>query len=259
VRNPDSSRIAIALGCVVLAFVLVLAGPAVAGPKQRSQDRVPRQLWKTYPFDPSHGKAQLRKGTEADRQQAAQPPAVDTTTTGPETRGAEGQPSDVDDRSSEMRILALFAVSLVGLFVLVVVLRSVAVMARNLPSPLMRFRPGVPSRLRSSATPPPRKLARGSRLPIASRHRAVSHSPALRWSRLMPRLSASVKRLGTRTAGAGAAAVRAPVRVGAPFGAGLRWAAVGIFSKRGEILIYFMVILTGIAIGVGVSLLLSNA
>jgi hypothetical protein len=48
------------------------------------------------------------------------------------------------------------------------------------------------------------------------------------------------------------------MRVGAAAGAALRSAMVNINSKRGEILLYALIVVASVAVGVGLTLLLSD-
>lgn len=77
---PQRSRVGIALGCVALLVELALAPPVVAQSAASSRDRVPSELWKTYPFDPSRGTARIRAGPEADRQEVSPPSHSNTFT-----------------------------------------------------------------------------------------------------------------------------------------------------------------------------------
>lgn len=251
--NAQPIRIAIALGCMGLVLLFAVRTPAIADAQTRGRDRVPSQLWRTYPLDPSRGQARIRGWTEADRQQAAEPNSVQTTPIGAKARDAEAQPSHADDDSPSMRTLAMIGFSLLALLGLVTLLvaRYSTIPARNSSGGLIGVR-GAISPSRSRAAIPHRRLEPSSPMPTTCRW-----SPASRRSRRPIRLASTLvggsKRLGLRGASYGATAVHAPVRAGARGAAGLRWVALELFSQRWTILFGVLVILVSAAIGIGVS------
>jgi hypothetical protein len=257
--NPAPSRIAIALGCMVLALLFTLNAPAIADAETRGRDRVPSQLWRTYPLDPGKEQARIRGGTEADGQRG-EPYPVQTTPIGAKARDAQAQPSRVDDGSTDMRKLAMLGLSLLALLGLVILLvaRYPAVLARNAPGRLMHVRAAVISPSWSGAGAPHRRLAPSSLVPKMHRQ-----SAALRWARRLPMQLISTlvgvsKQFGLRATSYAAAAMRAPVRAGAGTAHGLRFVALTLFLYRREILFYAIVILVSAAVGIGISYFLSS-
>jgi hypothetical protein len=215
----------IVLGCAALVFMLELAEPVAGHAQTRSRDRVPSQLWKTYPLEPRTGEARLRSGNQSDQLQLPLPslgeaPAGRTTPVG-------GRPSAIGDGSSAPPALLVLVLSLVGLIVIVLVARRAV--SRYEPGSLARFGSAVVSPVRSFATAPRPKLGFQTRTGAGAG-------------------------LG-RTVGR---AARVPLHFGAPVAGALRSAAVVIFSERGEILLYAVVVVTSVAIGIGVALFLSG-
>jgi hypothetical protein len=255
---PPPSRLAIALGCMVLALLLALNAPAMADAQTRGRDRVPSQLWSTYPLDPGKGQARIRTGTEANGERG-EPYSVRTTPIGAKARDTQAQPSRVDDGSStDMRRLAMLGLSLLALLGLVIVLfaRYPAVLARNAPGRLMHVRAAGILRSRSGAAARHRRLALSSSMPSMPRQRAAPRRGRRLPMRLSSALAGGSKQFGLRAMWYAAAAMHAPVRAGAGATDGLRSVAHGLFSQRRTILFYAIVILVGAAVGIGVSYLL---
>jgi hypothetical protein len=243
----------------VLALLFALNAPAIADAQTRGRDRVPSQLWSTYPLDPGKGKARIGGGTEANGQRG-EPYSVQTTPIGAKARDAQAQPSRVDDGSTDMRTLAMLGLSLLALLGLVILLvaRCPAVLARNAPGRPMHVRAAVISPSRSGAGAPHRRLAPRSSMPSMRRQRAD-----LRWSHRLPMqlistLVGGSKQFGLRATSYAAATMHAPVRARAGAAAGLRFVALWLFSHRSEILVYVIVILVSAATGIGVSYLLGS-
>jgi ribosomal protein S18 acetylase RimI-like enzyme len=234
-------RIVIAFGCAALGFMLGLAEPPAAHAQTSSRDRMPLELWKTYPLEPRTREARLRSGNHSDQAQvplpsSGEPPA--RRTTGP----VGGRPSAIGDGSSAPLALSVLALALVGLIVTVLVARPVATVARHVPGSLARFGSAVVSPVRSFATVPRPKLAGRALRPAPDRAPALSRRGTAVRRLASRRLAFRALAVGGAGLGrTGGRAARLPLRVGAPVGAALRSAMVGIYSKRGEILLYALV------------------
>jgi hypothetical protein len=248
----------IALGCAALAFMLALGDPVAGHAQTSSRDRVPSELWKTYPLEPRLPEADLRSENESDHLQVPLPRLGDAPA-GRTTEPVGGRPSASGDGSPAPRTLLVLVLSLVGLLVIVLVARPAARVGRHVPVSLTRFGSAVASPVRSLATVPRPKLpgrtfeAAPGRAPAPARPRTAVSRRASR--HLSFRARAAVGAALGRTAGR---AARLPVRVGAAAGAALRSAMVGIYSKRGEILLYALIVVASVAVGVGLTLLLSD-
>lgn len=66
---------------VLVVLVTALSTPSMAGGVGRSEDRVPRTLWKTYPLDPSGGTLRIDHGSGKDPRSGSQPKEEPGTTT----------------------------------------------------------------------------------------------------------------------------------------------------------------------------------
>jgi hypothetical protein len=257
VTTSHRRRIVIAFGCAALVFMLGLAEPLAGHAQTSSRDRMPLELWKTYPLEPRTGEAPLRPGNQPDRAQVPLPSSGEAParrTTAP----VGGRPSAIGDGSSAPLALSVLALSLVGLIVIVLVARPAATVARHVPGSLARFGSAVASPVQSFATVPRPKLARRAlrpapgRAPLSRRGTAVRR---LAFRHLAFRARAAV---GAGLGRTGGRVARLPLRVWAAVGAALRSAVVGISSKRGEILLYAFGVVASAAVGVGVAFLLSN-
>jgi hypothetical protein len=248
------SHIAIALGCFI-ALVIALTRPDVARAQARGEDRVPSQLWKTYPLDPSEGKARLRTGTQPERQGVSPPDSV-----GGSVRGAEqGQPARVGNANSDPLKLALLALLFLGLLLLVLVARPMATMAASLTSSLARFGAATASPLRSVAiVSRPSRSGRPFRLTVTRRKRAISRASAALRAWLITRTSHVVGSFAGRTASHAFAVLGFAYRATAAVATGLLWGAVYVISKRYHIFLYALVALTSAALGIAVVLLLGG-
>jgi hypothetical protein len=250
--------IVIALGCAALVFMLELAEPVAGHAQTSSRDRVPSELWKTYPLEPRLGDARLRSGNQSDQLQVPLPGLGDAPA-GRTTEPVGGRPSASGDGSPVRGALLVLVLSLVGLLVIVLVARPAARVGRHVPASLARFGSAVASPVRSLATAPRPKLAG------RTFEAAPGRAPAPARPRTAVRRRAS-QHLGFRAVGAmgaglartGGRAARLPVRVGVAAGAALRSAMVDINSKRGEILLYALIVVASVAVGVGLTLLLSD-
>ena len=247
----------IAFGCAALVLMLELAEPLAGHAQTSSRDRGLLELWKTYPLEARTREARLRSGNQPDPAKVPLPSSGDAParrTTGP----VGGRPSAVGDGSSARLALSVLALSLVGLIVIVLLARPAATVGRHVPGSLARFGSAVVSPARSFATVPRPKLARRAFKPAPGRAPASRRGTAVR--RLESRQLAFRARaaVGTGLGRTGGRAARLPLRVGAAVGAALRSASVGIFSKRGEILLYALVVVGSAAVGIGVTLLLSG-
>jgi hypothetical protein len=229
VATPHQRRIVIAVGCAALVCLLELGGPAAGHAQPSSRDRVLHELWNTYPLEPRTGEARLRSENQPDGLHA-QLPRSGGTPAGRSTGFVGGRPSGVGDGSSAPLPLSVLVLALVGLIAMVLVVRSAAKVGRRMPGSVARFGSAVVS--------PVRSLATVSRPNLAGTFRAGAT-------------------VGAGLGRTGGVAARLPLRVGAAVGAVLRSTSVGIFSKSGEILLYALVAAASVAVGVGVTLLLS--
>jgi hypothetical protein len=122
----------IALGCAALLLVLALASPLLAQSDARSRDRVPSQLWKTYPLDPSKGKARIHAGNEAEGQEVSPPSAGETSSAPPEAAGHfKEQPAAVGDARSRTMMVPLIILGLSALVLAALLLSRAVSVARN--------------------------------------------------------------------------------------------------------------------------------
>jgi hypothetical protein len=257
VTTSHRRRLVIAFGCVALVFMLELAEPLAGHAQTSSRNRGLHELWKTYPLEPKTGEARVVPGHQSEQAKVPLPSSGDAParrTTGP----VGGRPSAIEDGSSAPLALWVLALSLVGLIVIVLVARPAATVGRHVPGSLARFGSAIVSPVRSFATVP-RPTPPG---------RAFKAAPGL--PPVLSRRGTAVRRLASRQLAFRRAAARAglgrtggraahlPLRVGAAVGAALRSAMVGIYSKRGEILLYALVVVASAAVGVGVTLVLSD-
>jgi hypothetical protein len=144
-------RIVIALGCAALVFVLELGGPAAGHAQPSSRDRLPHELWNTYPLEPRTSEPRLRSENQSDRLPAPLPRSGGTPA-GPSTGSVGGRPSGVGDGSSAPLPLSVLALALVGLIGMVLVARAAATVGRHVPGSVARFGSAVVSPVRSLAT-----------------------------------------------------------------------------------------------------------
>jgi hypothetical protein len=218
-------RIVIALGCAALVFMLELAEPLAGHAQTSSRDRLPLELWKTYPLVPRTGEARLRLDFQSDQLQVPLPGSGDAPAgrTGP----VGGRLSASGEGSSASPALPILALSLAGLIVMVLVARRAV--SRHESGSLARFGSAVVSPIRSFGPVPRPKLGFQARTGAGAG------------------LGRSVGR-----------AARLPLHFGAHVGAALRSAAVVIFSKRGKILFYAVVAVASVGVGIGVNMFLSG-
>ena len=188
-------RPVIVFGCAALVVLLAFAEPATAQGKPSGRDRVPSELWKTYPLEPSEEGARIRSSPESDR------PQVSPTSSGRGPAGRDdGQPSAVADDSSAPRALSVFLLSLVGLIVVVLVARPAAAVGRRVRSSMTRTAAVVVPPLRSVATVPLSKLAGSSFRPAPPRSRTPSRRGPSTRPRLIPGFSDDSRNVRSRTA-----------------------------------------------------------
>lgn len=149
VTTPQRKWFGIPLGCA-LFLVLALASPVVAQSDASSRDRVPSELWKTYPLDPSKGKARIRIGTEADRQEVSPPSSGDTSSARPEAGHFKEQPAAVGDARSRTNTLSVIILALVALLLAVLLLPPAVTVTRNAATARRARRPIGSTNLRST-------------------------------------------------------------------------------------------------------------
>ncbi len=103
----------LALVCLTLSIVLVLAYPTAAGAQGRGEDDIPEQLWKTYPLDP----------TKVD---ADAPETVPGQPSRPQSPNAQAQASGESDSGRPRTLLLTGALLslLVGLLIIAAARRS---------------------------------------------------------------------------------------------------------------------------------------
>jgi hypothetical protein len=222
----------IALGCAALVVVLALAEPIVAQAQTSSRDRIPSELWRTYPLEPREGETRVRLGNEPD-----QPPVSRLGTGTAPAGGVEGRPSADEDGASAPPALSVFVVSLLGLVVVALVARPAVAVGRHVPGSLARFGSAVVSPVRSIGTAHPPKLGGSAFTAAVARARARSHHRTAVHRHSFGHLAS---------------------RPAAAVGAALRSAALAIVSRRREILFYAFMIAVSVALGIGVTLFLSG-
>lgn len=282
--RPPRVVLALVGVALVLVLVLVLAEPPAAQGQNRGGSRVPSQLWKTYPLDPSHGKARIRTdeqngtGEETAPEQGSEQPAGTTeqpagTTQQPagtspapgrDVRGEDEPSSGLGLESRTLQMVAVLVVSLLALLVVLFVARPVARRVATVPSALARrgsaspVRPGTGApgpkfragSLGSSTTtvrPAATPAVEGARVVAARRPGVVTRS----WRRM--------RELALRTASYATAPFRALRRVGTALATGVEQAADVVSSRRYQILLYSVAVLAAASLGFVVSLFLNGA
>ena len=170
-----------------------------------------------------------------------------------------GRPSAVGDGSSTPPAPLVLGLSIVGLIVIVLVVRPAATVVRHAPGSLARVGSAVVFPVRPLATVLRPKLA-GRAFEAAPGRVHAPPRPGTAVRRRAPR-HLDLRGLADMGEGLGRTGVRAarlPLRVCAVVGGALRSAVVGIYSRRGEILLYALAAAASAAVGVGVALLLSE-
>ncbi len=154
------SRVVFALHWVALIVVLALAAPPLAHAQTRSDPDTPSELWKTYPLDPSNGKARIQREEDAEQETGPPPPTAETgVSNGSNARNVEKEPSPVGGGDSDMvQPLALLGLSLLGLLLLLLVARPAARLVPSVPGSVARFSSALASPVRSVASAPRPKL-----------------------------------------------------------------------------------------------------
>jgi hypothetical protein len=75
-NGSSARRVQVPIAILALVLLPILSGPKLAD-AARNGHPVPKTLWKTYPLDPSSGKAEIRKPAPLDDN--ASPPRTDDT------------------------------------------------------------------------------------------------------------------------------------------------------------------------------------
>jgi len=250
--------VVIAAGSAALVFVLALTEPVAAQPETGSGDRVPSELWRTYPLEPRRGEARIRSAKELEQPQASRPGSDDA----PAVRDpepAEGQRSVNEDGSSAAPAFALFLISLLGLMVVVLVARAGVAVGRHVPDSFARVGSSIASPVRAVAAAPRSRLLRSAVHPAAGPAGARSHRGSAARRHAVRRLSSRAGAEGAAGLGrTGGRVVRLPLRVGAAVGAAVRTASLGVVSKRGEIVLYALVAVASVAVGIALASFLSS-
>ncbi|MDQ3865468.1 MAG: hypothetical protein M3304_01380 [Actinomycetota bacterium] len=288
VKTLQPNRVVLALAGVALVLVLVLV--LVQAPPAQGQNRggsdVPSELWKTYPLDPSHGKARIRTeeqngtgeenqtGEEIEPEQSSgqppaatteQPPAGTSTSRGTEVRDGENEPSSagVDD-SRTLQMLAVLVLSLVALLVALLVAPPAVRRMAAVPGSLARRGSASPLRSGAGAARPKagaRSLGsstttvRPAAAPAVGASRVVAAPRAGR----VTRSSRRVRQVALPTASYATAPFRALGRVAAAVATGLANVAELVSSRRYHILLYSVAVLAAASLGFVVSLFLNGA
>jgi hypothetical protein len=120
VTTSHRRRLVIAFGCAALVFMLELAEPLAGHAQTSSRDRMPLELWKTYPLEPRTAEARVLPGNRSEQAKVPLPNSGEAParrSTGP----VGGRPSAIEDGSSAPLALWVVALSLVGLIVIVLV------------------------------------------------------------------------------------------------------------------------------------------
>ncbi len=284
--RPPRVVLALAGVALVLVLVLVLAQPPAAQGQNGGGSRVPSQLWKTYPLDPSHGKARLRTdeqngtGEETAPEQGSGQPPVGTTqqpagTTEQPASGTSTSPgrevidenepsSGVGGDSRTLQTLAVLVASLVALLVVLFVARPAAKRVAAIPSALTRRGSASPVR---SGTGPPSPKFRAASLGSGTTTVQPAATPAVGGARVVAARRPGVvtrswrrmRELALRTASYSTAPFRALRRVGTAVATGVEQAADVVSSRRYQILLYSVAVLAAASLGFVVSLFLNGA
>ena len=283
--RPPRVVLALVGVALVLVLVLVLAEPPAAQGQNRGGSRVPSQLWKTYPLDPSHGKARIRTDEQngtgeetAPEQGSGQPPAGTTeqpagTTQQPagtspapgrDVRGEDEPSSGLGLDSRTLQMVAVLVVSLLALLVVLLVARPVARRVATVPSALARRGSASPVRTGTSAPGP--KFRAGSLGSSTTTVRPAA-TPAVEGARvvaarrpgIVTRSWRRMRELALRTASYATAPFRALRRVGTAVATGVEQAADVLSSRRYQILLYSVAVLAAASLGFVVSLFLNGA
>ncbi len=260
---PLWCRFPIAL-CVVLVLAVGLAEALPAQAQGQRNDRTPSKLWKTYPLDPSKGKAPLRRAREPESHRVGPPSSVDTgVSAGTDVRDAR-QPSEVGgDDPRLLELLTLYVLGVLGLLLLVLVGTRIAPSVANsfarvgslVASPMRavasvpRHRPLPRGAARAATTVPRHALRAGRRAPASPLGFVASRWRALR-------------NVSSSAASHGAASVAAPsifARLGSGVAAALRRGVCFLFFKRYQIALYAFVVVAGVTLGAAIALFLGGA
>ena len=250
---------------VALALALAFAHGAEAQAQGRGSDGVSK-LWKTYPLDPTRGKARIQRGNEGHTSPAPPPTStVSPARGGSDVRNAEQQPSEGGARASgRPEPLTLVVLTFLGLVLVALVVIPVARMGAAVPGSL--------GRVGSAVVAPARALAGVSRRkrPLASRRsprrrppqeEAETAAPRPLRPRSLPSLSRPLGRAWSSAVN-GARALAALPRALAAAVAGLAvvisHAVRLVLSKRYQIALYAFVALGSASLGVAIALLLSG-
>jgi hypothetical protein len=219
---PPSSRLLIAPLCVALVLAVDFAKPPPAQAQDRGNADTPSKLWRTYPLDPSKGKAPIAKEPEPHR--GLPPRSMDRGVSPGTDAGDAAQPSEVGGHDSRaLEPLALFALTFLGLLLFVLVALPIARMIPSVPHSLARVGSALASPVRAVAS-----------VPRHSSSSAACDGAAL----------SAVRPTG----------IRPGSRLIAPLGHAVRF----LSSKRHQIVLYALVVLTSATLGVAVALLLGG-
>ena len=182
-RRPWNRRVIGSLS-VALFLAVGFAEPPPGKAQARGDEGIPRQLWKTYPLDPSQGNARAadrpgnarpsaNTGKEHERDEGPPPTSSDPpVSTGPDVQTAEEQPPGVGGGDSRLLpALPLLALAFLGLFLLVLVSLSLVGVGGGVPNSLAwrRVR-ALPSSAASRGAP----LAAPAGVFFAARNRVVA-------------------------------------------------------------------------------------
>jgi hypothetical protein len=243
-----ASRTAIAHGCLALLLVLGLALPMGAQARARNADRVPAELWRTYPLQPVRGAARIRTGVEPDRFEASGRSSVDSRFVEEDGRSA-GQSAPVGDASPDTVVLTLLVLAAIAVLAIVIVLITLRTEAGAFLSALARLRTAGIAPLRSLSTVPRPSSNRRPVRPARSRQRPR-----------FPSTTVDRERLPSHLSHGGSVAVGLQgvlLRLAAAIADWIRWSVRPLIPNQ-VALQALMGIAIGIVIGIGVALVLDG-
>jgi hypothetical protein len=109
---------------VLLVLMTTLSAPSLAGGATHSEARVPKRLWKTYPFDPSGGTARIERGSTGHEKSGAldQQRRPATTSVVQDNTARFGQQHD-SSGDARFRTLAYLAGAAVLLLMIILLMR----------------------------------------------------------------------------------------------------------------------------------------
>jgi hypothetical protein len=118
---------------VLLVLMTTLSTPSLAGGVTQTENRVPKKLWKTYPFDPSGGTARIERGSAShEKNGALDQPRRATTTSVAEDNSAHFGQQHGSSGGARFQTVAYLAGAVVLLLMLILLMRPAVRAVRGL-------------------------------------------------------------------------------------------------------------------------------